>query len=157
MYITLDEVKAQYPSLAESITRGTVLASRAEQWIEDSESLINGYVSQRYTIPFTINPPLIISLAYGFFDYYYQKDIHTPSSSGDEVKWLYPRYDRLIAVLELIQSGELLLLDTANTVISASADRLKKIESNHREVDQIFSMKESWNQSVDSDYAEEPS
>ena len=155
-YLTVASVKEQYPSLKEQIDRGTVASARVERWISQSESLIDSYIAQRYEIPFADNPPLVVALAYEVFEYFWQKDVYTPTSSGDEVPWLYARYDRILKILNQIATGLLSLFDNSNKKISPSPTKLKTIRSNHQKVNQLFSMKESWEQKVDSEYDKEP-
>ena len=155
-YITTDLVKVQYPGLKEQIDRGTVVTARVTRWISQSEKLVDSYVGARYTIPFTSNPPLIVAMAYELFEYFWQKDIYTPTSTGDEVPWIYARYDRVLRILVQIANGQLPLFDNLNVKIDPSAEKLKTLRSNHIKVDQIFSMDEPYNQKVDAKYATEP-
>ena len=155
-YITVDEVKVQYPGLTEQLDRGTVVEARVERWISQSERLVDAKVGLRYEIPFTTNPPLIVAMAYELFEYYWQKDIYTPTSTGDEVPWIYARYDRVLRILVQIGGGLLPLFDANNLRIDPSAEKLKTLRSNHIDVDQIFTMKDPWEQTIDADYSTEP-
>jgi len=155
-YITLDEAKTQFPALAIQITKGTVSQARAEQWIRDGDGLIDSYLSARFLLPFSSTPPLVKTLSYELFEYFWQKDIHTPTATGDEVPWLYKRYDKSIAILEGLRDGAIVLVDSTGKAIDPSSALLSTIRSNHQEVDQIFNVKDSWDQSVPDDYASEP-
>ena len=155
-YLTLNDVQGQYPGLKEQIDRGKVTESRVQKWIDNAENLLNGKLGQRYSLPFTDNPPLVITLAYELFEYYWQKAIYTPTKTGEEVPWLYARYDRVLRVLDQIVSGQISLFDNSNKKVAPSPEKLKTMRSNHQEVDQIFNMKPPEEQSVDPNYDKEP-
>lgn len=157
MYITVDEVKTRFPSIEAEIERGTLTEARLSTWIDSAEALINSYLSKRYSLPFDSVPPIVTSLSYELVEFYWQKGINTPTSSGDEVPWLYKRYDRIIAQLERIVNGEEALVDDEGEEVEVSDALLKNLKSNHQEVDQIFRItKPSWEQEIDDDYDKEP-
>ena len=155
-YISLDDVKAKYTDLTRQFDEEKVSNARITLWIADSEDEIDSYVGARYSLPFAIAPPLLISFAYMLFEYYWDKDNYRLTSTGDEVPWLLQRYREVIKRLQDIQSGKTALYDAGNVKISPSSERLNTLRSNHLEVDQIFSMKDTWDQEVDSDYGTEP-
>ena len=156
-YLTQTEVKSQYPALAASIDAGKIDTSRVDVWIANTDSLIDEKVGQRYSLPFSTVPPLIKTIAYELFNYFWQKDVNTPPSTGDEVSWLYPRYDRIIKLLDEIRDGKTSLIDSSGNTIEPSTESLKTMQSNHLDVDQIFTMGDGWNQSIDDNYDKEPS
>ena len=84
------------------------------------------------------------------------KDNYRLTSTGDEVPWLLQRYREVINRLKDIQSGKTALYDADNVKISPSSERLNTLRSNHLKVDQIFNMKDTWEQEVESNYGKEP-
>jgi len=157
MYLTSALVKAQFPALLEAVTATKISEGRVTQWLIDASSLIDSYLGSRYDLPFAAVPPMVTTLAYNFFEYYWQKDVHTPTQTGDEVPWLYKRYGYDLKLLEQLRDGVLALLDSSSLPIQPSTAKLATMRSNHQEVDQIFRQtKPTWEQTVDEDYDEEP-
>jgi len=156
MYIDLDGVKEQFPDIEEAIDKGTLSPGRVNRWIDSAENWVNGKIGQRYELPFSSSPPMLVSLTYEFFEFFWQKDIHTPTNTGDEVPWVYPRYDRMMKRLLDIAEGREPLLDASNAIIDPSDTMLDTMRSNHRDKNQIFSMKDSWEHEIDEDYSDEP-
>ena len=157
MYLTSALVKAQFPALLASVTATKISEGRVTQWLIDASSLIDSYLGSRYDLPFAAVPPMVTTLAYNFFEYFWQKDIHTPTQTGDEVPWLYKRYAIDLKLLEQLRDGVLALLDSSDVPIQPSTAKLATIQSNHQKVDQIFMQtKPTWEQTVDENYDAEP-
>ena len=157
MYLTKDEVLAKYPlTLGEQYSGGKVTENQIKEWITSACNLIDGKIISRYTLPFSETPPFIRMLAWEFFEYFWQKATHTPPSEGTEVSWLFPRYDRALSLLKMVESGEIPLYDSSGFLISPSTVRLGTLDSNHLEVDQIFTMGDTWDQEIDEFYDAEP-
>ena len=157
MYLTVTLVKTQFPALLEAVTAGKIAEGRVTNWLIDASSLIDSYLGSRFDLPFVAVPPIVTTLAYNFFEYFWQRDVHTPTATGDEVPWLYKRYLEDIKLLEHLRDGEIALLDTAGDVIAPSTVKLATIQSNHQSVDQLFRQnKESWEQELDANYDAEP-
>lgn len=155
-YISKDDVEVRYPTLAAQVAAGKVSAKRVTLWIADSEDEINSYVGARYSLPFATAPPLLISISYLLFEYYWDRSNYQITSTGDEVPWLLARYREVIKRLRDIQSGETALLGDSEVRINPSTERLNTIRSNHLETDQIFNQKEAYDQTVPTDYGDEP-
>jgi phage gp36-like protein len=157
MYLSVALVKTQFPQLLESVTAGKIAEGRVTTWLTSASSLIDSYLGVRFDLPFATVPPMVTTLAYNFFEYFWQKDIHTPTGTGDEVPWIYKRYLQDLKLLENLRDGVTKLLDSASLPIAPSLAKLDTIRSNHQEVDQIFRQNEEpWNQTVDPNYDAEP-
>lgn len=155
-YLTELGVKAHFPQLAGQVTKGNVTTPRITVWLNQSDSLIDSYLSARFTLPFTAVPLRVTSLAYDVFEFYWQSASNTPPGTKEVMQWLKTRWNELIAQLESMRDGGTILYDSLGIQISPSSVKLGTIKSNHQEVDQIFSTKESWDQLLGSTYSDEP-
>lgn len=155
-YLTVSGVRAMYAEIDRLVTTGKRSTVQVAEWIARSENLINGKLAARYAVPFATTPPLVETMAWEFFEYFWQKDMHTPTATGDEVNWADVRFKRWLKMLDDIAAGKMPLVDESGNVISPSARLLGVLRSNHQECDQVFTMDEGWDQSVPSDYADEP-
>jgi phage gp36-like protein len=155
-YLTVSEVENLYPSLKELVDGERVTEEQVGAWIVEAESLINGKIGSRYQLPFSSTPPLVKTLAIEFFEYFWQKSNYTPTASGDEVPWLYARYDRLMKLLVQIGEGKLLLFDDDGVEITTASRKLGMLDSNHLEREPIFNLEDAQNQTIpsDDDYGE---
>ncbi len=157
MYLSVDLVKLQYTALNESVAGGKVTVGRVTNWLLGASNLIDSYLGSRFDLPFAVTPPMVTTLSYNFFEYFWQRDVHLPTSTDDEIQWLITRYNKDIKLLEQLRDGELSLLDSSGEMIAPSTVKLETMRSNHQEIDQIFwQTKESYQQSVPEDYDEEP-
>jgi len=137
VYITVDEVRSVYSQIEEGIARGTITTSVVELWIQNAENIINGILSIGFEVPFSTVPPLIKTLTFELFEYFWQKSIYTPTSTGDEVPWLYARYDRILNLLYQIANGTIKLTDTNGNVIEPIR-KTALIKSNYEGQPSIF-------------------
>lgn len=156
-YLTLEEVRSAYKQIDESITRGTLSEAVVELWIQNAENLINGILSMGFNVPFSSSavPPLVKTLTYELFEYYWQKAVYTPTSTGDEVPWLYARYDRVMKILYQIASGEIKLIGADGTIIEPER-KTNLIVSNFEGQPPIFDMeREVYEDYVPENYGKE--
>jgi phage gp36-like protein len=153
-YLTLAETLVAFPSLKEQYDKERVSGERIAGWIKEATDLINGYVGSRYQLPFAVTPPLIETLALELFEYYWQKSTYTPTSTGEEVPWLYARYDRIIKLLQQISDGKLMLFDSNGLEIETASRKLGILDSNHIDNDPIFTMKDAEEQEIPDPYGE---
>lgn len=137
-YLTIDEVRSSYGQLDESLNRQVITEGQVELWITNASNIIDGILSSGFEVPFQSPlPPLIKTLAYELFEYFWQKAIYTPTSTGDEVPWLYARYDRVINLLYKLASGDLKLIDANGNVIEPKR-KTNLIKSNFEGQSSIF-------------------
>lgn len=154
-YITLDEVLVAFKRLRDFRDKGFISDVLINTWITEAEAIIDAKLSRRYQLPLPVVPDIIKSIALELTEYFAEKEIHTPTSSGTEVAWLYPRYDRIMKILDDISIGNLLLTDGMGIPLPVSKQSLFFIKSNHRNVRQIFSMEDFEKQQVDENYGKD--
>jgi len=154
-YVTQEEVLASFSRLNDLLDRGRISSSLIDLWISSAEGIINSKIALKYDLPLSETPAIIKSIALQLVEYFAEKELHTPTSSGDEVPWLYPRYDRLMELLDEIRDGKIALTKSDGTILEPSNRQLSAISSNHEEIDQIFSMRDAWDSRVDPDYGED--
>ncbi len=153
-YLTREEVLDMYSSLKELYDGERVSGEQIDKWIAESASIIDSKIGTRYQLPFTSTPPLIATIAIEIFEYFWQKNQYTPTASGDEVPWLYTRYDKIIKLLDQISDGKVLLFDDDGEEVTTSSRKLGLIDSNHYESDPIFTMDNAEDQEIPDDYGE---
>jgi phage gp36-like protein len=153
-YLTIAEVFVAFPSLEEQYNKSRVSGERITGWIKEAQDLVDGHVGSRYQLPFAVSPPLIETLALELFEYFWQKSTYTPTSTGNEVPWLYARYDRILKLLQQIRDGKLMLFDSDGEEIPTSNRKLEILDSNHIDNDAIFTMDDAEKQEIPSSYGE---
>jgi len=151
-YIDYEMLLSEYPQLALQVQRGTVSSGKVQRWISSAEAIIDSHLSARYNLPLDSVPEIIKTIAYELFEFFWQKDAYTPSSTDKDQPWIHARYDRAISTLREIASGKVPLLDSSGEIIQPSVTRLGAMTSNHINVDQIFTMGDDWEESVDEYY-----
>lgn len=154
-YITLEKVLDTFKRIRDFKEKGFITESLINTWITEAEALIDAKISKRYKLPLQEVPDIIQSLALELTEYFAEKEIHTPTSSGDEVSWLYARYDRIMKILDEISIGNLLLTNSEGQPLPISEDNLSFIRSNHMNVKQIFSLEDFEKQEVDENYGKD--
>ncbi|HOM27533.1 MAG TPA: DUF1320 family protein [bacterium] len=157
MYLTYDGVIERFPILKEKIEeKKTISRKLVENWIRDAESLVDSYIGERYNLPFVEVPDYVLFLANEAFEYIYLSATNTPPYKGEEGNWLTSKWERLISMLEEVRDGLKLLFDKQGNTIAPSKRKVSSIRSNKENVDQIFTMKDFWEQTVDENYDKEP-
>ncbi|HOM26549.1 MAG TPA: DUF1320 family protein [Defluviitoga tunisiensis] len=151
-YITLQDVIDTYKRLKDFLNQGYITENQINIWITEAESVIDAKLSKRYTLPLSFVPDIIKTLALELTEYFSEKELHTPTSSGDEVRWLYPRYDRIMEILDQISQGNLILVDSDGNPLEISKVKLNILTSNHLNIKQIFSMKDFEELEIDENY-----
>lgn len=155
-YITEENVTAWWKEISEGLSRGAITTDQISGWIDDAERLVNGKVSKRYAIPFPVAPPLIVSCSKWLFRLAWQEWAHTPKSDDAEIPGHFKTYDRIIALLDEIASGQIPLVGEDGVAIEPADGVVNGIRSNFQEVPAIFNMRASWEQEVDDGYDYEP-
>ncbi len=155
-YITISGVLEQFPDINGKLEKGTISIKMIEEWILQAEGLINGYIGKRYELPFETPPDFVVSLAYKAFEFFYLDATHIPSVTGQEPGFESPKWRRLLDLLEMIRDGNLLLYDKDKKAIPPSQEKLASIISNKENENQIFNMKDFWDQEVSESYDKEP-
>jgi phage gp36-like protein len=156
MYITKQQVLDLYPDVKRTYNEGKITDAQIEEYITRAESIINLYLSRRYTIPLSVRCPIIETIAFELFEHFYNKDRLTPSYGGeaDSNTWLDTRYRRQIALLELIASGEYALFDENNKVIAPNPAKKVMLDSVSLTDKSIFNFqKEPIDQEIPDGYA----
>lgn len=154
-YISINDILNTFKRLRDFKEKGFINDDLINTWITEAEAIIDAKISRRYKLPLEAIPDIIKSIALELTEYFAEKEIHTPTSSGDEVSWLYPRYDRIMKILDDISIGNLLLTDSNGEPLPVSKQALNFIQSNHRNIKQIFSMSDFELQEVDENYGKD--
>jgi len=154
-YLTVDEVRELYTGIDEAITRRTLTEGVVERWISNSQSIIDGMLSISFEVPFTEVPPLVKTLTIELFEYFWQKAVYTPTSTGEEVPWLYARYDRIMNLLDKIAVGVVKLVDSDGNIIEPIY-KVAKLKSNYENQEPIFDIeREVYENDVPENYGKE--
>lgn len=96
---------------------GTGMFSRH---IDRAESIVNTYVTARYSLPFTTIPPVLRTLSEDLACYFAVRSAYT--QDGQNTNQYYPEYKEAIKTLEAIQKGDLKLALTDGSVIPTATN-----------------------------------
>ena len=130
---TTTTLKTRYPGMPQSNSAyDTVLALN----IDRAEGIVNSFLSRRYSIPFTVIPPIVLSLVEDLstaFAYRsnFMRDSHNTSEWADELKKC------AMETLDLIREREIDIVDTSGNLIGENSTR-KRVQSNTKEYTPAF-------------------
>lgn len=104
-YATIGDVFKRYKPIRTMVGSDDVQVTSndvSSVFISDAESLIDGYIGRRYSVPLDATPSFITQIAsdISIFNMLVEKLPETPD-------FFQPRYDRSIALLEQIASGKI--------------------------------------------------
>lgn len=116
-YINKTEFLKRYPSFSEHTD------DEIEVAIVDAEALIDGYLSDRFVIPETNVPSVLIRIA-GTLTYYYLMQANLQANSEDDYSKIY---NSCVDLLQKIVSGTISVLELAESyetvsIISTAGD-----------------------------------
>jgi len=147
LYCTVTDMKNAVSELKTLIDAIKITEESVESWIEKGDTIINSYCAARYKVPFTTAPPLIKSLSIELATFFYFRDQSQSSEERDKI------WARVRMLLEKIESGEQKLTDASGDPIAMDSSQTDKPWSNRLNVDPIFNMKDTTEQSLTpSDY-----
>lgn len=151
-YINLNEVYTRFPHIKRRIDSGNITEDFLNVLINDTNSVIDSYISEAYDLTqFTEIPRILKTIASELFLYFYQEAIHTPTPTGDEIPWLEHRYRRIIELLEEIKQGRINLI--INERVIEPKFKVRAIKSNQKGVKPIFDItKEPHEQEIPENY-----
>lgn len=95
-----------------SDTGGTAQFSRH---IDRAESIVNSYITARYSLPFTTVPPVVRTLSEDIACYFAVRSAYT--QDGQNLNQYYPEYKEALKSLESIRSGDIKLSLTDGSLI----------------------------------------
>ena len=142
-----DETKVRnlYPKL-DDVTN--LSDKQIEFYVTQAENIINGKISQRYTLPFSSTPPLIESIATEF-SLIKLLDRFFTAERVSKNDWRNVRKEDIDKLLEGIMDGSITLVDSANNVIGQSTAAL--IASTTEDYEPTFNLLDPVLQRVDPD------
>jgi len=153
-YITTADVSAWWREISEGLTRKAITTDQVSGWIDDAERLVDGKVGKRYALPFASPPPLVVACSKWLFRYFWQEWAHTPKSDDEEIPGHFKSYDRIIALLDEIASGQMPLVGNDGVAIDPADGVIDSIRSNFQDTDPIFSMKDAYDQEIPDPYGD---
>lgn len=129
-YCTNTAVIAEFPTFPQttSVSRYTETASLITEKIDRAESVINGYLGRRYTVPFAATPPMVETICINLTAHYTLKAKFTRDSHNTS-EWVEKLKEDAINDLELIRDRKIDLVNTSGTVIS-DKNATSRVKSN---------------------------
>ncbi len=113
-YSVGDDVKKAY----RRIDTAGLVPDELEFFSQTADSVINGKIAKRYVVPISPTPPLLKTISIWLAIYYFT--LRQDQGSSDEVRnWAQALYDQMIALLDQIASGEIVLVNTSGTILAA--------------------------------------
>lgn len=100
-YATRDDLEKRYGADEIAQRESALVAGSVDQFLVDADSMINGYLVGRYSLPLTIVPPVLPQMACQIARYNLLGDSATERARND--------YKDAIAWLKDVQSGRVLL------------------------------------------------
>jgi phage gp36-like protein len=154
-YTTEDKIWSLMPQLPLTSSSGYTTASTlAAQAISDAEAEINGYVAQRYSLPFTTVPVQIRSIANGLSVFYTYLYVYSADNINQNDFTDDPRYKIQLGKLKAIADGDIVLTMTnGSAVVQASSTSM--VNSANKSYQPIFDLDTSTSWAIDSDRADE--
>lgn len=105
-YCTLDDIKKMIPvesllQLTDDEQTGAIIESRVDEAIAQADSEINGYIANRYTVPFVVVPDILrkFSVDISIYNLYARKVEQIPEARQT-------RYDNAIRMLRDVAAGK---------------------------------------------------
>lgn len=118
-YTTNTTVISEFPVLPQTTTvsRYTETASLITDKINNAESIINGYLGRRYTVPFSPVPPVVKTMAINLSAHYtfvakFSSDSHNTND------WVTDLKIDVMAQLEDYRDRKMDIVNTAGTIIA---------------------------------------
>lgn len=114
-YSTIDDVFARYPPISTmvgSAANDVTSVEISSVYIADAESIIDVHLARRYTVP--VYPEPIITMIcsdLAISNMIFEK-------LGELPGFIQPRYDRAIALLDKLASGDLILSSSSTSIVS---------------------------------------
>lgn len=127
---------------------GTSLFSRH---IDRAESVVNTYITARYSLPISPVPPVLRTLSEDLACYFAVRSAYT--QDGQNTNQYYPEYKEAIKTLQALQKGEIKLSYTdGSTVPVATSNRYISSTENYTPV---FGADDPENWKVDTDQVDD--
>jgi phage gp36-like protein len=133
--------------LLKAVTVTAMSNTEVEGHIARADSIIDGYIAQRYSLPLGTTPAIIETVSTELAAYYVGRAMHARDTQTRN-DWIDDFRNNAIATLKMIAAGELLLISSAGAVIAASESM---VHSNNSDYTPVFDVDDIINQSVDAD------
>ena len=128
----------------------TGVATVNAQFITMAENIINGKIASKYSVPFTVVPPLIETLATDIAAYFCMRTLFTDDSQNKS-EWT-ATFKESMKILDEIADGRLPVIDSTGTEV---ARNIEPMYSNTKDYTPVFDVDSIENQIVDSDRSED--
>jgi phage gp36-like protein len=148
-YTTVPNVLSLYPRIG---SYSVVTSSSISFYIDQAENEINAYLANNYTLPFSSNPPTIVTMSTEYavvkiLERFFTQEV------GSRNEWVGERRNYIFDLLNKINSGELgLVTSSGELIVYNSGDT---IFSNTMTYTPTFTMLDETLQQIDSDRLED--
>jgi len=121
LYATTTSLSELIPNYLSENTTTSDAAGAAifSRHIDRAESMVNSYVSNKYSLPFVVVPPLIRTLTEDIACYYLIRSAYT--QEGQNKNLYYPDYKTAMSILESIRDNKTSLALTDGSLLAADS------------------------------------
>ena len=113
-YTSVDRMLTAYPRVAEV---SAITSAHLATYAGDAEALVNAWIAQRYTVPVSGNPPLLVTLATDLAVYRTLALRVFTSERMNESAWP-DRYKESMSMLERIAAGDIPLVTVSGDLVT---------------------------------------
>lgn len=144
-YSTRLQLKTIFPSIDEFGLDNTAVTA----FITRADNVINGKLSQLYTTPFSVTPPIVNDLSKNLALVYILQR-HYTQQIPNESKWIETLREEVFDTLQELQEGVMTIVSSDGTILDQRTDR-QRLLSTTIDYNPIFDMRDSVYQNVDPD------
>lgn len=102
-YVTATQVRSQMKALPQSFTNPEI-----DSYIEQADTIINGYLYDSYDVPFNPVPSVIETISLNLTIYLITEALYT-SYQPNQDQYNAKRYERVMEMLKMISEGSIVL------------------------------------------------
>lgn len=102
-YVTATQVRSQMKALPQTFTNLEI-----ESYIEQADTIINGYLYDSYDVPFSPVPSVIETISLNLTIYLITEALYT-SYQPNQDQYNAKRYERVMEMLKMISEGSIVL------------------------------------------------
>lgn len=152
-YCSITAIYTALPKLPNTTTGEgfSICAKTINLHIRRADGRINGKCSRRYSVPFSVTPPYIRTLAEDIVSYYTYRSFFT-SDNLNKSDYLEELKETAYADLDLIMNGDIDLVDTSGSAVPGiTTELVDRVGSNTENYATYFDIDDSLDWDFDED------